>query len=151
MKSNILSLFALPALLLSCSPQAMFPEGIATNSSFSNNPNAASNHERFSKRYADAHITVGKDNVLSIPLKFGTATMESRDSQGDMVWVYQARTSTVGTQAKFGSNYKMGFMSGSSASAFESMTETSKRITTLKVAFYKSGVVKSYSSTSHID
>jgi hypothetical protein len=129
----------------------MFPEGIAANSSFANSPNSPSNHHKLSQSYADANITVGVDDVLSIPIKFGTPVYETKDSSGDLVWVYQARTSAVSTQGKFGSNYNHGILSGSTASAFEVMTEAGKRSTTLKVTFGKNNKVKDYKSSVSID
>jgi hypothetical protein len=133
-------------LLSGCAQQAYFPAGVSSSASYGEGQRAGSLHEKYSQKYADEKITRGKDNAMTIGMRFGEATFADRTEDGDIVWAYQARSPIVSTDAKSGAHVNAGLFSASTASAVNVNTETTSKVTTLRIVFDSAGVVKDFYS-----
>lgn len=145
-KIKVSASLALFVLLSGCAQQAQFPVGVNSSAAFGEGQHAGSLHEKYSQEYADKNITRGKDNAMTIGLKFGQATFADKNEDGDTVWAYQARSAVVSTDAKMGTNVNAGLFSASAATASNINTETMSKVTTLRIIFDASGIVKDYYS-----
>lgn len=131
-----------------CSYEARMPSSVNMNTTFENNTGAkaGSLHEKYSQRYADSHIVRGKDNAMTIGMKFGQATFEDRSDDGELIWAYQAKSSIITTGAQMGTNANFGLFSASSASASNVNTESTSKTSTLRIIFDSTGTVKDFYS-----
>lgn len=145
-KQKHLILLTLTAFFSGCAQQAQFPVGVNSSASFGEGQQAGSLHDKYSQEYADKHIIRGKDNAMTIGMKFGQATFSDKNGDSDTIWAYQARSAIVSTDAKMGTNLNTGLFSASTASASNINTETMSKVTTLRIIFDANGTVKDYYS-----
>jgi hypothetical protein len=134
------SIFFLTACI---APQANFP--LLPGQTFSNNT-PQSQHDKLSKRKADEFITIGETDIVKVGFHYGEPNVAMINSDGDNVWMYQAKSVLVGVKYDSGTNVNTNLSAFSSATSQQGQTEVSAKSTMLRITFNSAGIVTSYDS-----
>lgn len=131
-------------------PQASFPIMPSDNNS-SNSQSPQSQHDKLSRVAADRFIKAGVTNSIDISMQYGMPNIAMKNSDGNAVWMFQAKSVIFGVRMDHGSNTNIGFGASSLASSMRSNTEVSSKSTILTITFDSNGIVESYDSQTTLN
>jgi len=143
--NKIFILLPMASILTACvTPQAYFPQLPQQQNANANSPQ--SQHDKLSEMKADQFITIGKTNAADIALHYGVPNIAMKGTDGNDIWMYQAKSMVSGMKMDSGTNINTSLGGASAASSMQMNTEFSAKSTMLKITFSLSGIVEAYDS-----